>query len=196
MSQPPHASGPPPFAVPPPSYVPWPHQELPYSGPAGLPAAPGRVLQRPAVVATACTLAVTASLQWVCALSFGWLVAFAAWDDRPPAGTANAIEQLFARFHERMLDGLAWPLYLFPLLSFTTGFLLLAQRPWTRWAHTLVGVAALGWSAWWLRDDLLWWLAPAAYIGVACAILWTPAANRWYRWPAGRGAARVSDRSA
>lgn len=181
MSQPPSASGPPPFAVPPPSYVPWPAQELAYRGPAGLGAVPGPGPQRPAGVATACTLAVSASVQWACGLSFAWLVAFAA-SAGQAAGTATGIERFFARFHESMLEGLAWPLYLFPLASFTTGFLLLAQRPWARWTHTLVAAAALGWSAWWLRHDLLWWLAPAAYIGVACLLLWTPAANRWYRW--------------
>ena len=33
-----------------------------------------------------------------------------------------------------MVDGLAWPLYGFPLLSFFLGFVVLAPRPWARWS--------------------------------------------------------------
>jgi len=140
---------------------------------------------RPAVVATASTLAVTASLQWLCGLGFVWLVVVAATANLRTSGLDGAVYHLFNGIHERLLDGLAWPLFGLPLISFVTGFLVLLQRPWARLLHTLVGAAALAWSAWWLRADLTWWLIPAAYITVACLVLWTPAATRWYR--AGRG---------
>lgn len=180
MGQPPYASGPPP--APPPGHLSWPPPHLPTQVPA-FPVAAPRGPQRPVVVAIASTLAVTASLQWIGALSFGWLVAFVATDGPPLTESGDPVEQLLVRVHDRMTDGLAWPLYLFALASFTTGFLVLVQRRWARWVHTSVGVAALGWSAWWLHEAWLWWLVPAGYIAVACAILWTPAASRWYRWP-------------
>lgn len=129
----------------------------------------------------AATLAVTASLQWICGLSLAWLVARAATDNLGTRGVEGGVYHLFNRIHERMLDGLAVPLYLFPLASFITGFLVLAPRPWARVTHTVVGLTALGWSAWWLWGDLAWWLVPAAYVGVACLLVWTPAASGWYR---------------
>lgn len=95
-------------------------------------------------------------------------------------GEEGAFFHILNRFHYRMVDGLAWPLYAFPVASFVTGFLLLSGRGWTRLAHTGVGLLALGWSAWWLREHLAWWASPAAYVAVACLILWTPAASRWY----------------
>jgi uncharacterized membrane protein YjdF len=79
-----------------------------------------------------------------------------------------------------MGDGLWVPLYGFPVASVVTGFLLLNRRPWTRVAHSAVGVASLGWAAWWLRDSLLGWLVVALYVGTAVAVLWVPSVGRWY----------------
>ena len=132
----------------------------------------------------AATMAVTASLQWVCTLSFAWLVATVGVGDLGTSGVDGGIYHILNRFNDRLLDGLAWPLYLFPAVSFVLGFVLLARRQWARWAFTLCGALALGWSAWWLRSDLLWWLAPAVYIAVSLLIVWTAAANRWYGWQA------------
>ena len=63
-----------------------------------------------------------------------------------------------------MVDGLAWPLYGIPLLAFFLGFVVLAPRPWARLELTITGLRALGWSAWWLQDDLVWWLGAGLYI--------------------------------
>jgi hypothetical protein len=138
-------------------------------------------LQRPAVVAMSATMTVTAALQWICVLSFAWLVATAGAANLALEGSEGSLFHFLSRFHYSMIDGLAWPLYGLPLLSFFLGFVVLAPRPWARWSLTLTGVAALGWSAWWLQDNLIWWLAPALYIIVACLILWTPGASQWYR---------------
>ena len=122
------------------------------------------------------------SLQWICALSLLWVTAtvgtgaFAAVEDN------GAVFHVLDRISQRMLDGLAIPLYLFPLASITTGFLVLSRRPWTRVAHSAVGFAALAWAAWWLQDSPLWWFSAAWYVVVACLVLWTPAATAWYRW--------------
>jgi hypothetical protein len=97
-------------------------------------------------------------------------------------GDTGAVFHILNRFNYRMLDGLAIPLYLFPLASFTTGFLILSRRRWTRTLHTTVGLAALAWAAWWLQDNLLWWFSAAWYVVVACLVLWTPGATAWYRW--------------
>ena len=150
--------------------------------PQPLPPQPGPLsLQRPAVVGMAATMAVTASLQWICALSFAWLVATAGAANLSLQGGEGGLFHLLHRFHISMADGLAWPLFGLPLLSFFAGFLVLAPRPWARWTLTGTGLLALGWSAWWLQDDLIWWLAPALYIMVSCLLLWTPGASRWYR---------------
>ncbi len=141
-----------------------------------------RPVQRPAVIGMAATLAVTASLQWICCLSFAWLMAAVGAEGLGTDGLDGAIYHTLQRFHYGMIDGLAWPLYLFPTASFVTGFIVLVRRPWARIVHTAVGVAALGWSAWWLYEaSLLWWIAPAVYIAVACLILWLPSVGRWYR---------------
>ena len=136
--------------------------------------------ERPATITLATTLAVTASLQWLCGLSLLWLLASSGTRSLAQAGSEGVIFHLLNRFDDRMLDGLALPLYGFPLLSFVTGTLVPVQRPWTRLAHTAVGLAALAWSAWWLRDNLFWWVVAATYITLSCVFLWTPAATRWY----------------
>ncbi len=156
--------------------------------------APGwLILQRPAVVAMSATMTVTASLQWICGLSFAWLVATAGAANLALEGSEGSLFHLLNRFHYSMIDGLAWPLYGIPLLSFFLGFVVLAPRPWARWSLTITGLVALGWSAWWLQDYLIWWLAPALYIVVACLVLWTPGASQWYR---ARGRARSAPPSA
>lgn len=154
----------------------------PISPGTGVPGpAPSLFLQRPAVVAMSATMTVTASLQWICVLSFAWLLATAGASNLALEGSEGSLFHFLNRFHYSMVDGLAWPLYGFPLLSFFLGFVVLAPRPWARWSLTLTGLAALGWSAWWLQDHLIWWLAPALYVIVACLVLWTPGASQWYR---------------
>ncbi len=138
--------------------------------------------QRPAVIALACTLAVMGSLQWICALSLLWVTASVGAGAFAEVNDNGALFHVLNRFNSRMLDGLALPLYLFPLASAVTGFLLLSRRPWTRTLHTAVGAAALAWAAWWLREDLLWWFSAAWYVVLACLVLWTPGATAWYRW--------------
>jgi hypothetical protein len=144
-------------------------------GPTGPP-------QRPAVIALACTLAVMGSLQWICGLSLLWVTATVGAGAFAEVNDNGAVFHILNRFNYRMLDGLAVPLYLFPLASVVTGFLVLSRRPWTRAVHTAVGLVALIWAAWWLQDDLLWWFSAAWYVVVACLVLWTPGATAWYRW--------------
>jgi hypothetical protein len=134
------------------------------------------------VIAVACSLAAIGSLQWVCGLSLLWVSAAVGVGTFSQVGDNGALFHILNRFNYRMLDGLAVPLYLFPLASLATGFVILHRRPWTRVLHTVVGLAALVWGAWWLRDNLLWWFSAAWYVAVACLILWTPAATVWYRW--------------
>ncbi|MGI3779236.1 MAG: hypothetical protein ACRYG2_00525 [Janthinobacterium lividum] len=151
----------------------------PVAGPAW--SAPVRVGdQRPAVVGLAVTLAVTGSLLWVCALSLFGLVALAGVQAMSPVGEDGVVFHALDEFVLRMGDGLWVPLYGFPVASIVTGFVLLARRPWARLAHSAVGVASLGWAAWWLRDSLLTWFVVAVYVGTAVAVLWTPAVGRWY----------------
>ena len=171
------------------TYPPFAGQAVP--GPVPLPPPPGPVVtgpgpvgppQRPAVIALACTLAVLGSLQWICGLSLLWVTATVGAGAFAEAEDNGAVFHILNRFNYRMLDGLAVPLYLFPLASIVTGFLLLSRRPWTRLVHTAVGLVALTWAAWWLQDNLLWWFSAAWYVVVACLVLWTPGATAWYRW--------------
>jgi hypothetical protein len=136
--------------------------------------------QRPAAITIAATLAVTGSLQWICGLTVLWLAAISGAETLSRSGTEGAIFHILHRFDVRMTDGLAAPLYLFPVAAFISGFLILWQRPWTRIAHTALGVAALAWSAWWLQNSLLWWCVSGLYILVGCLLLWTRSASRWY----------------
>lgn len=154
--------------VPPPSSVPWAYQQPPP--------------QRPASVGIAATLAVTASLQWICALSFAWLVATAGAQSLQSSGSDGNLFHILNRFHYRMIEGLAWPLYLVPAASLVLGFWILSRKPWTRIAFSSVGVLALAWLAWLLRDHLIWWIVPAAYIATGSALVWTRAASAWYGW--------------
>lgn len=167
---------------PPPAYpvvpVPWVPAPVPYRGVSAADGPP----QRPAVVALGCTLAVVASLQWICGLSLLWVAAAVGSNTFDAAGDNGAVFHILSRFEYRMIDGLAVPLYLFPLASLVTGFLVLSRRPWARLAHTVVGLAALAWAAWWLQDNLLWWFSAAWYVVVGCLVLWTPGATAWYRW--------------
>jgi len=172
-----------------------------YHGPWGPPAAPPPVsddllrqlpppvagpvpspsgVQRPALVTLALTLAVTASLLWVCALSLFGLVALAGIRAMSPVGEDGVVFHTLDQFVLRMGDGLWVPLYGFPVASIVTGFMLLVRRPWARLAHSAVGVVSLGWAGWWLRDSLLAWVVVAVYVGTAVAVLWAPAVGRWY----------------
>ena len=147
---------------------------------AGWPAVARVGDQRPAVIGLAVTLAVTAGLLWVCALSLFGLVALAGVRAMTRAGENGVVFHTLDEFVLRMGDGLWLPLYGFPVASIVTGFLLLLRRPWARIVHSAVGVTLLGWAAWWLRDSLLTWLVVAVYVGTAVAVLWTPAVGRWY----------------
>ncbi len=136
--------------------------------------------QRPATVGLAATLAVTASLLWVCGLSLFLLIAAAGTRALGPSGDDGVVFHLLDEAVLRMGDGLWVPLYGFPLASAATGFCLLARRPWARVAHTAVGAAALAWAGWWLRDSLLMWLVVAVYVVTAVAVVWVPSVGRWY----------------
>lgn len=151
--------------------------------PPGTPGAPGADQQRPAVIAIAATLAITAGLLWMAGLGLLWVTATVGAADLGQQGAEGGLFHILNRFNYRLVDGLAWPLFGFPLLAVVTGFLLLSGRAWTRIAHTALGVLALGWAAWWLREDLTWWISPACYVAFACLVLWTPAVTRWYTRP-------------
>ena len=47
--------------------------------------------------------------------------------------------------------------------------------------HTLLGIGACAFIAWWWWG--VWWAmaAPIAFIALAVLLVWTPAANRWFR---------------
>jgi hypothetical protein len=191
----PPPSGAPQFQAPAPVQPPRPYAPAPgLPAPVQPPSPPGQRYpltpvvagppQRPAVIALACSLAVVASLLWICGLSLLWVTAVVGTGTFAEMGDTGAVFHILNRFNYRMLDGLAVPLYLFPLASFTTGFLLLSRRRWTRTLHTAVGLAALVWAGWWLQNNLLWWFSAAWYVVVACLVLWTPGATAWYRWRA------------
>lgn len=144
------------------------------------PLQPGEQDQRPATIGLSATLAVTASLLWVCGLSLFLLVAAAGTRALGPSGDDGVVFHLLDEAVLRMGDGLWVPLYGFPLASTVTGFCLLARRPWARVAHTVAGAAALAWAAWWLRESLLMWFVVAVYVVVAVAVLWVPSVGRWY----------------
>lgn len=165
---------------PPPEAQVVPQQEYPGQPAPGTPPAMA-MLDRPAAVTMAATLAITASVQWVGALSFAWLVAVSARESLATQGPDGALLHFLERFHFRMIDGLAWPLYLFPVVAFVTALMLLSRSRVGRIAFTVTGVAALGWSAWWLRESLQWWAIPAAYLAFVTALAWTPGARRWFR---------------
>ncbi|MCW2804616.1 MAG: hypothetical protein QOF52_2688 [Propionibacteriaceae bacterium] len=138
--------------------------------------------QRPGTVGLAATLAVTASLQWICVLAFAWLVALAATEELSTSGVDGVIFHMMNRFGYRMIEGLAWPLFGLPLAATVFGLALLGRRPWSRIGFTVAGAAALTWSAWWLQGSLLFWIPVASYILIACVLVWTPTANRWFGW--------------
>lgn len=155
--------------------------------PPAAPVAPyGRVAQppqRPALVTMAATLAVTGSLQFLTGLTLLWLIAVAGNQELGTTGADGVMFHILNRFNDRMLTGLAFPLYLFPLGALALGLLLPTRRPWTRLAFSLLGLAAVAWLAWLFRYDLEWLILPGAYIAFCVGLVWTSAASRWYSWP-------------
>lgn len=177
--------------MPPP--VPTPQQPQPYGVPPVQPGAPHPIgvnaplaarPQRPGVITFAATMTVTASMLWVCGLAFVWLVAFAAMDQFDTAVQSEAVFYHMAnRFHLTLLNGLAWPLFLFPLAATVAGFIVLTRAIWARVTFTVLGVASLIFLVIWLRSDAMWLLPAGAYIAFCVAMVWTPAAGRWYSAP-------------
>jgi hypothetical protein len=137
--------------------------------------------QRPAVVAMSASMTVTASTLWVCALALGWLLA-AALQARLQADQDfdGQVLIMLNRFSARLLDGLAIPLFGLPVVAFVAAFLLLSGRRWAQVFYTLLGAATVGWLVWWLHARWAWAAAPIAYVVISVAILWTPAAVRWF----------------
>lgn len=129
-------------------------------------------------------MTVTASLQWVCVLGFGWLMAFAGRDALVGDDYNGPIYHILNRFHYRLINGAAWGLFGFPLVASVMGFFVLMRARWTRWALTGLAVASLAWSGYVFRDNLVAWACLAAYIAVAAGILWLPGVSRWYAWSA------------
>ena len=118
---------------------------------------------------------------FACGLGLLWLVAFSVTASFDVAQDDQAvIFHLAERFQLRLTQGLAVPLFGFPLLATVTGFLVLVQRSWARLLFTAAGVLALGWSAWWLRYGLGWWVPGFVYVAVACSVVWTRSASHWY----------------
>lgn len=130
----------------------------------------------------ATTLAVTGSLQFLAALTLLWLIAVAGNDELGTSGADGVMFHLLNRFDDRMVDGLAWPLYGFPLAALVLGFLLPTRSPWTRIALSALGLVAVAWLAWLFRSNVTWLVVPAVYIGFTSGITWTAAASRWYSW--------------
>lgn len=137
--------------------------------------------QRPAVLAMAATMSFMASLQFVCVLGFVWLVAWTGMEVYDPNSTTGegALFTLASRMHNALKYGLFVPLFGLPTIALVTSWLPLVRQQWGRLVHTAVGVLALGWSGWWLRDQLEFWIAPAVYIAFCCVVVWTPGVNRW-----------------
>lgn len=136
--------------------------------------------QRPGVIGMSTTMAATASLMFICGLSLAWLTAFVALDELTTEGFDGGVMHIMNRFHLKMINGLALPLFLLPAVGFIVSFFVLARHNWGRIVYTATGIAALAWSGWWLKSDLRWWLPGLLYIGVCCLLVWTPGANRWY----------------
>lgn len=137
--------------------------------------------QRPAVIAMSAAMTVTAAALWVCALASAWLLA-AVGQSRLQADQDfdGQVLILLNRFSARLLDGLAIPLFGLPAIAFVAAFLLLSGRRWSQLFYTVLGLASIAWLLWWLQLSLTFAVAPAAYIAIAVAMLWSPAALRWY----------------
>lgn len=150
------------------------------------PGAPDRV-QRPAVIGISAALTVTASLLWMVLLVFGLLVAGAvkqsfSYETQPDAALYHVADE----FQVVMGNGLAGWLFGLPLVAVVAGFLLLVQRQWARISYTILGALTVGWSLWWLRDSIGWWVPAAAYVALAVCICWAPSVGRWYADPSRR----------
>ncbi|GAA3625181.1 hypothetical protein [Microlunatus ginsengisoli] len=183
-------SGVPGYPPPNAGYGPQPEYPRPaYPGPVGYPAGPPGTYviqqphrpQRPAVVAMSASMTVSATALWVCALATAWL--FAAAGQARLAADQDFDGQVLImlnRFSARLLDGLAIPLFGLPAIAFVAAFTLLSGRRWAQVFYSLLGAVSIGWLVWWLHLSPVWAVAPIAYILICVAILWTPAAIRWF----------------
>lgn len=164
-------------------YPPAPQQSAQQQYPTPYPMRRPVLDQRPAVLSMAATMSFMASLQFVCVLGFVWLVAWTGMEVYDPNSTTGegALFTLASRMHGALKYGLFLPMFGIPTIALVTSWFPLIRQQWGRIVHTAVGILALGWSAWWLRDRLEFWIAPALYIGFCCVVVWTPGVNRWLR---------------
>lgn len=195
----------PPYPGPPPA--PWPGGQVPGYGPARLPtthplpAYPGQVHQappgpasspqRPALVGMSTMMAVTASMLFMAALGFLWMLAWAG-NESLDYNTQGPLYYLMERFHLRLAQGLWVPLFGFPTATVGLAFCLLAHVRWARIAYTALAVAAVVWMAWTWHAQGGYLVAPIVYIGFCVGILWVSSVSRWLAWPDPRSGATRS----
>lgn len=178
-------SPPQPYPTPPPAF---PNAPGPSSVPKAVagppaqqaPAAP----QRPAQVTVAISLGVTGSMVWMTGLAIVWLFAESlrqSLDYR----TEGAIYYMVERFHLKLVEGLVWPLFGFPLAAVVSGFLLLLRRPWPRIVFSALGAVSLLVTVLMMRGNLQLMWPGIVYICFTCLLLWSPGVSRWCSWGSG-----------
>ncbi|HOB04571.1 MAG TPA: hypothetical protein PKM36_04795 [Propionibacteriaceae bacterium] len=170
----------------PPQQAPVMTQHGPYVPPVSYPQPPApqgtkRPMQRPVAVAAAACMTISGTTTWLAGLGLTWLTARYG---RESFNTANAGESALYYILQRYDDRLTaiWPpLIGFPIAAFLVAFLLPTRSRSPRRVHTLLGIGACAFIAWWWWG--VWWAmaAPIAFIALAVLLVWTPAANRWFR---------------
>lgn len=154
---------------------------VPGSGVANTPVTNAKASQRPVQVTVSITLAVTGSMVWMSGLAMVWLfvVLLRRNLDYDQPGE-SPLYYMVERFHLKLLEGLAWPLFGFPLAAVVLAFFLLLRRSWPRIAFSAWGGVSLLVTVVMLRANLTLLLPGIVYIAFTCLILWTPSVSRWY----------------
>jgi hypothetical protein len=138
-----------------------------------------KVPPRPAQVTVAITLGVTGSMVWVTGLALAWLFSQTLQRSLNYNGAAGPFYYMLERFQLRLVDGLAWPLFGFPIAAVVMAFFLLVRRRWPRIVYSVLGAASLLITTLMLHGDVTLVWPAIGYIAFTCVVLWSPSVTGW-----------------
>jgi hypothetical protein len=116
---------------------------------------------------------------WITGLALAWLFSQSLQRSLNYNSAAGPFYYMLERFQLRLVDGLAWPLFGFPIAAVVLAFFLLVRRRWPRILFSGLGAASLLTTTLMLGGDIALMWPAIGYIAFTCLVLWSPSVTGW-----------------